>query len=117
MSYTERHIGKVKMISSNKVFIEDWCKSKCEELGIEPGDYYEGYKDALLSEAYPAVAVEVDGVLWEIIDEEEDADDNLSVFTPVSDGVYNYVVQFYNGGTYLGEMLEEGIQKLKEGKQ
>lgn len=117
MSETERHVGKIKLVGSDKQIIEEWCKAKCESLGIGLGDYYEGYKGALLSEAYPAVAVEVDGVLWEIIDEEEDADDNLSHFTPVSDGVYSYVVQFYNGGTCLGEMIEEGIQKLKEGKQ
>lgn len=116
MSKTERHVGKIKLVGSDKQIIEEWCKAKCESLGITLGDYYEGYKEALLSEVYPKVAVEVDGELWEIIDEEEEADEYFSHFTPVSDGVYNYVVQFYNGGTYLGEMIEEGIQKLKKKK-
>ena len=30
------------------------------------------------------------------------------------DGSIDYVVQFYNGGTYEGEMLEELVQKLNK---
>lgn len=29
------------------------------------------------------------------------------------DGTYEYVAQFYNGGTWLDEVLEEGLNKLK----
>lgn len=112
MSETERHVGKVKSIGSDKQIIEDWCKSKCEKLNIVLGDY-EDYKSALMAEVYPAVAIEIDGEMWEVFDEEE-GDECFSIFTPASDGEYNYVLQFYNGGTCLKEMLEEGIQKLKE---
>lgn len=29
------------------------------------------------------------------------------------DGTYKYIVQFYNGGTWLNEVLEEGLNNLK----
>ena len=32
------------------------------------------------------------------------------------DGTYKYIVQFYNGGTWLNEVLEEGLNNLKQQK-
>lgn len=29
---------------------------------------------------------------------------------PSGDGTYEYIAQFYNGGTYLDEVLEDGIK-------
>lgn len=29
------------------------------------------------------------------------------------DGTYEYIAQFYNGGTWLNEVLEEGLNNLK----
>lgn len=35
MSYTELHIGTLKEIDLGELTIEDWCKSKCDELELE----------------------------------------------------------------------------------
>lgn len=32
---------------------------------------------------------------------------------PSGDGTYKYIAQFYNGGTWLNGVLEEGLNNLK----
>lgn len=115
MSEMERHIGKIKKVDLNNYTVEGWCEQKCKALGIELGTYYKTYKEALLSDPYPSVMVEVNGNLWEVIeDKEEDDTSDISILTPNTDGSYNYIMQFYNGGTCLSEMLEDGIKNIKE---
>ena len=59
--------------------------------------------------------IEVDGTLWEIIEDNEEEDtEDISILTPNNDGTYSYIMQFYNGGTCLSEMLEDGIKNIKE---
>lgn len=40
--------------------------------------------------------------------------EDISILTPNNDGTYSYIMQFYNGGACLSEMLEDGIKNIKE---
>ena len=115
MSEMERHIGKIGKVDLGNYTIEEWCKKKCKYIGIGLDECYKSYKEALLTEPYPSIVIEVDGTLWEIIeDNEEENTEDISILTPNNDGTYSYIMQFYNGGTYLSEMLENGIKNIKE---
>lgn len=115
MSGMERHIGKIKKVDLNNYTVEGWCEQKYKTLKIELGAYYRTYKEALLNDPYPAIVIEVNDVLWEIIEDKEEEDtQDISILTPNNDGTYSYIMQFYNGGTCLNEMLEDSIKNLKE---
>lgn len=114
MSEMKRHIGKIKKVDLNGFTIEEWCKRKCESLGVRLKPWNDTYKDAFFENQYPIEVVEVDGDLFEIIEDNEEEDtEEISIFTPNGNGTYSYVLQFYNGGTCLSEMIEEGIKKLR----
>lgn len=114
MSEIERHVGKVKKVNLNNYTIEGWCEQKCKALGIKLNTYYETYEETLLN-YYPAIVFEVNGVLWEIIEDNKEEDvEHISFLTPNNDGTYSYIMQFYNGGTCLNEMLEDSIKNIKE---
>lgn len=56
----------------------------------------------------------VNGIKEVIEDKEEEDTQDISILTPNNDGTYSYIMQFYNGGTCLNEMLEDSIKNLKE---
>lgn len=115
MSTTERHIGKIEKVDLNNYTVEGWCEQKCKELGIELGTYYKTYKEALLNDPYPAIVIELDDELWEVVEDEKvEATEEISILIPNSDGTYSYIMQFHNGETCLNEMLEDGIKNIKE---
>lgn len=53
------------------------------------------------------------GTLYELSIIEEDLYDFMELI-PNGDGSYDFLTRFYNGGTYLGEMLNEGFANLPE---
>ena len=115
MSYTELHIGKIKKVDLDGLTVEEWCKRECEKQNIPLNKWNDTYKEALLEEQYPIKVVEANGILWEIEDNErEEGYNEISVLTPNSDGTYNYVMQFYNGGNCLSEMLKDELKNIKE---
>lgn len=115
MSELKRHIGKIKKVYLDNYTIEEWCEKKCKSIGLDLGKYYKSYKEVLLSEPYPPIVIEVDNVLWEVIEDKEEEDtEDISILTPNNDGTYSYIMQFHNGGTCLSEMLEDSIKNIKE---
>lgn len=46
MSEVVRHIGKVRKVDLKGLSIEEWCKAKCIELGIEKHQY-NSYEETL----------------------------------------------------------------------
>lgn len=114
MSETERHIGKVRKADLKGMNTEDWCKKKCEELGIANEiKWHDTYEETLLSESNETPVVKVNGEFWEVIEDKEEEDyEDISIIRPNNDGTYDFLFQFYNGGTCLSEMLEDGIKKI-----
>ena len=48
------------------------------------------------------------------LDKDFDAYDNFVEITQAQDGVYEFITQFYNGSTYLQEMLQEGFDQTRK---
>lgn len=57
----------------------------------------------------------ISGTLFEISVIEEDLDCFMEI-TKHDDGSYSFMTRFYNGGTHLGEMLDDGFEELAEEK-
>lgn len=55
----------------------------------------------------------ISGTLFEVSVIEEDLDNFMDI-TQNDDGSYSFVTRFYNGGTHLGEMLDDGLKELAE---
>jgi hypothetical protein len=52
--------------------------------------------------------------IWEAIEHiKNDGFDDIDVMIPNEDGTITFVQPFYNGGTCLSEVIEEGIENLK----
>ena len=67
----------------------------------------------LQEELWPTKFIKVNGDIWEIVEDREEEDyENLSIIRPNEDGTLDYILQFYNGGTCLSEMLTEGIKDI-----
>lgn len=116
MSQTETHIGKLRKVSlENFSNIEEWSKQKCFELNLnELESYYRGWFEKLSSETEYRNYFKVDDEIWESIEHTEiDEGDNIDYMVKNDDGTVSYVTQFYNGGTYLGECIEDGLRRLK----
>ena len=113
MSYTETHFGKLRKVELNSS-IEEWCKEKCNENGIiELSSYYDNWEEEF-SESFEGNFFIVDDEVWEIFDHiKESEGDDINIILPNEDGTLTFVQQFYNGGTCLSEMIEEGLKRLK----
>lgn len=117
MSEIERHIGTIKKVDLNGMTVEDWYRKECEKRTDKPmPSYFDTWKEYYESLVYPTIAVEIDGEIWDIVKDkkEEDYEDINIVSERKKDGSYDYLMQYYNGGTCLNEMLYEGIQDLKK---
>ena len=112
MSETVTYIGKLKKVNLNGKTTEEWCEEKCRGLDIEVGGFYQTANEALRSEIYDKYFFHGDDI-WEAIETKRSEYDDICFMSPNSDGTYNFVMQFYNGGASLGEMIEEGLNKLK----
>jgi hypothetical protein len=50
--------------------------------------------------------------LYEIFDHvQEDEEDSFCRITPLPDGTLYFITRFYNGGTYMGEMVQDGVNQ------
>ncbi len=116
MSHTETHFGKLRKVEiPANHSIEDWCRERCQDKGItEISSYNESWLEQLRDHLYEKFFV-VGEEVWEIIEhiESEDGDD-LDVMILNPDGTITFVNQFYNGGTCLSEVIEDGILRLKK---
>jgi hypothetical protein len=112
MSQTETHFGKLKRVEIN-IPLEEWFKEKCKEKGIEEiPSYYENWGETF-RDNFPNRFFIHDEEVWEAIDHIESDGEDIDVMIPNEDGTITFVMQFYNGGTCLPEMIEEGLARLK----
>lgn len=56
------------------------------------------------------------GILFEVSVIEDEYDSFMEI-TKNADGSYDFLTRFYNGGTHLGEMLDDGFEGLAEGDE
>ena len=113
MSETVTYIGKLKKVDLNGKTVEEWCDEKCQELNIEVGGYYKTAYEALRSENNYKYFFHGDDV-WETIENKKSEYEDICFITPNLDGTYTFVMQFYNGGTCLDEMIEEGLNEMNK---
>jgi hypothetical protein len=116
MSHTETHFGKLRKVEiPENHLVEDWCREKCRDLGYtEMATYNSTWEEQLRCETYDKYFF-ADGEVWEAVEhiESEDGDD-IDIMVKNPDGTITFVQQFYNGGTCLSEVIEEGLAKLKK---
>lgn len=113
MSDYESHIGKLRKVNLQEKTREEFFKEKCEEA-----DYTEmkgsDWQDTALSyvdDVYEKYFV-VNDEVWELFDHmQPDSWDGIHIVDN-KDGTYSFSTTFYNGGTYLNEVLEEAISDL-----
>ncbi len=113
MSKTETHFGKLRKVELSTT-IEEWCKQKCNERGItELPSYMSSWEEEFRDTFYKKFFITEDDV-WEAIEHVEESDGDIDVMIPNEDGTITFVMQFYNGGTCLSEMIEDGLARLQK---
>ena len=127
MSKTETRIGKIKLISRlenetnlefikrtapdyfneeiyNKYFDED----DKESIGL--------FLDYVVDELPYENFVIVNDQLYEIIDDEDIAENDIFRLEDLGNGEFSYFVSYYNGGCGFGEAIEEAFRNLNDSK-
>lgn len=115
MSYTEIHIGKLRKVDLAGQTIEQWAENECNKLGVTTrSSYISTWWLQFIDEGnnYKKYFM-VRGEIWEAFDHIEfDEDQDIDQFIPQPDGTIHFVTKFYNGGTCLSEMVEEGVDRV-----
>lgn len=117
MSYTETHFGKLRLLKIDKPY-EEWCKEKCNEAGVvELSSYNKTWEEQLKDKFYNKYFY-VNGVLYEVFDHKKTESDNYFMdINPINENEFVFRGQFDNGGTCFSEMMEEALEKIKNGKE
>lgn len=122
MSSTERHIGKLVEVdfNSNGTTPEHFYKMLCEYHNynsLTVTKYktpytYKSWEDLYWNELWDKDNLyKADGKLYKLVEHIETEDD-IFKFWKNADGSISFVVEFYNGGTCLREMIEEGVREV-----
>ena len=97
MSQTETHFGKLRKVEIPvEKTLEQWCESKCNEVGITQkesynSNWYEELKDQhIFYKKYFFVKNEV----WEAFEhiEQEEGDDDIYYLQPNKDGTLTFIL-------------------------
>lgn len=114
MSHTETHFGKLRKVELTTTS-EEFFEQRCNELGItERASYNDTWYDELRNETSKYYFI--DGEVWEVFDHISGDSEDIDIMTPNEDGTITFLQQFYNGGTCLSEVIEEGLKRIKNGK-
>lgn len=115
MSQTEFHVGKLVPVDLQGLTLEEMCKKICQEWGCtEIDSFNDSWEEQLKSDSYERYFI-VDGIIYFLQDHTEDEPDgHFMNMRRESDGTINFVTQFYNGGTCLSEMVEDGISEMNK---
>lgn len=108
MSEDVTYRGKLIPVDLGGMTVEE----KAHEIlgATELPDYYESYLEQLLDdEDYLYYSPSATLFRVESIQDESDGFMNM---TANKDGTFDFHTRFYNGGTYLAEMLEDGLNEL-----
>lgn len=115
MSQDELHRGKLRKIDLKNKSIEDFFKEKCIENGIVEldkwaKDWYSMYRGNVDNLEYFSNRKSV----YQLYNHKQFEDFDIQEFLKLENGDYEFITCFYNGGTYLGEVIEEFVNKLEK---
>lgn len=121
MSYTEKHLGRLRKVDLQGKSLEEWCKEQCGKHDKNDNPYTKEYTWKEFWE-YLNVGRIYDGTyhiigdnVYQLIHHREITED-FDVFWFEPDGDIQFAVEFYNGGTCLEEVMEDGVKKLEKAK-
>lgn len=117
MSYTETHTGTIrKWTPPYGNDYNEWAEIYFEILKLKfEQDVYENKLEQIIdSTSYfdDNHLMFIGDEIYQIEDIEYDDGDLMQIYEN-EDGSYNYITQFYNGGTYLEEVLRDGLKDYK----
>lgn len=115
MSQDELHRGKLRKIDLKNKSIEDFFKEKCIENNILEldkwtKDWYSMYINNVNNSEYYSNKKSV----YQLYNHKQFEDFDIQEFLKLENGDYEFITSFYNGGTYLGEVIEEFVNKLEK---
>ena len=119
MSRVETHFGKIKILALGNKAVLDYIKrnnlgdkvkecSWCGEIDfdVEDNDYIVLHKDVKYGAA-------TEHILCKFVNHTEfDEGEDIEIFNQTSPDEYEFLAQFYNGGTCLEEILSNELSKL-----
>lgn len=114
MSEIELHTGILKKVDTKGLSPEDWYREQV--LSIDPmREKYDFEKWSTILEEYDDIGkfLVTDTDVYQIHDSKRIDSDFCNIHKN-PDGTYSYITQFYNGGTYLQEMLTDGLNELNK---
>lgn len=113
MSETVTHIGKLKEVDLQGKSTEQWAEDFFKANGTtELDSYYDDWLEKLQSDDDKFIVV--NDKIYESIEDKKSEYEDICYLRDNGDGTFDYVMQFYNGGTCLPEMIEDGFEKLKK---
>ncbi len=126
MSETKTHIGKAKEFTrlegeSTKDYVVRFLEYRCvDDIEKLITDYNEDYHE-LIDDLYgwdfttrtPASVTYINDTIYELLVHKEVDDGDISYGSKNEDGTIDFVLQFYNGGTYFEECFQEVVEKIK----
>lgn len=114
MSEQQTFKGKFVKVDLDSKILEEQCQLICNGYSIFKYDnrYYKSWIDYLKNELYNAYFIANDE-LYKYLEKEEIDNSDSYINIEKEGDIYSFTTSFYNGGTYLEEMIEEGLNKLK----
>ena len=114
-----KHIkGKLKLVKPPQgKTLQDFAEQYLIEKNYTISDYNRKYHNGnyvfMLADAFNDDFIIINNILFRVESSELDPDDEILNFTyNSSDDSYDFECKFYNGGTCLPEMLEEGYKRI-----
>lgn len=107
MSKMEIHSGILHEIDTGKNTIEEWCKDKCNSLGLELKDNHGSYLELFLNE-YRYYKI-INGRLYFCSDIKR-ADGEIQYMSSNGDGSFSYIYRLDTERTCLDEFLGESLR-------
>ena len=113
MSGVHTIVGKIKKVDLKGKSIEEFAKEHMSYLSRKLPSHYESYTEYLKSYYDYERYFTIKGKLYEIIEAKDITYSDFCIVNENIDETYSFVTSFYDGGTCLTEMLEEGFSSIK----
>ena len=112
MSYTEFHTGNFSIVAKGVDEIDTYINENNLTDKVKRTEYNKKVSYDIDNEEYDVVEVKGIPVMIKFkYHNEAEASDYVSYINKNEDGSYNFIMMFYNGGTYLSEMISDELQR------